>query len=227
MDNKIEIKVHKSHFVEVQQLENESDERACDIKISKRDFKRVTRSQHNFAVSLTRQDFKNESRDYTATPTTRSFKIVLTRLTRDELLKYTKEENTEKKYNLRERKQEINLVKPAAKRVCLDLVKRIKTPNLITVPQTDLVQGLVVLAKMKKYPAWPAIIMSLRKTCANVQYFGENSTGTVPYHSIGLFQNNHELIIHNLTNKTLRGYDKSVREAEVSLGIPLELSIVN
>lgn len=96
----------------------------------------------------------------------------------------------------------------------------------MTTAKTSLTEGTVVIAKMRSYAAWPAEIKSLRKTCVEVHFFGDDSTGTVPYENVGLFQDNVELIRSNL-QKSIAGYSKAVRCTEIFLNVPSHLSIMN
>ena len=125
-------------------------------------------------------------------------------------------------YNLRKRVAEDNIC-PPPKRSCKVVARRtIKVPKLEAVSKKAMVEGLVVIAKMKTYAAWPAVIQSFKKTCVNVRFFGDDSSGNVLYENIGLFENNHELIKQNLKKKIL-GYSKAVRSAEVVLNVPSKL----
>lgn len=128
--------------------------------------------------------------------------------------------------NLRKRELIVeDKVLPPPKRLIVAR-KNIITPKLSNALKSELVEGLVVLAKMRTYAAWPARIESFKKTCVNVHFFGDDTSGNVPYENIGLFGANHELIKHNLT-KTIKGYIKAVRCAEIALSVPSNLSILN
>lgn len=115
---------------------------------------------------------------------------------------------------------------PAKKARILTVAQRNPIPKLIPVSREYLLEGRVVLAKMKSFAAWPATIQSFRKTCVAVHFFGDNTSGTVPYNCVGLFEENHQLITFNL-RKQIRGYEKAVRSAEALLKIPSKYSIFN
>lgn len=87
-------------------------------------------------------------------------------------------------------------------------------------------EGSIVLAKMRSYAAWPAVMESFKKTVVSVRFFGDDTRGNVSYNDIGLFEENHILIRTNLQKKIV-GYFKSVSSAEGVLKIPTEASIFN
>lgn len=135
-------------------------------------------------------------------------------------------ESTER-YQFRSRKRAIeNAVCSQPKRIRAVVRANTKVPKLVIASKDILSEGVVVLAKMRTYAAWPARIKTFRKTCVNVEFFGEETNGNVPYSDIGLFQHNHQLIIFNLQKK-IKGYRKSVQCAEGTMEIPTHLSILN
>lgn len=130
--------------------------------------------------------------------------------------------------NLRKRKQRVeDDIRPPSKRFC-GVVARMenRVPKLLPAPKSSLAEGLVVIAKMRSYAAWPAKIKSFRKTCVDVHFFGDDSTGTVSYVNIGFFGDNEELIRQNL-KKNITGYLKAVRCAEIFMNVPSNISILN
>lgn len=131
-------------------------------------------------------------------------------------------------YNLREKKRTAeNSLCPPAKRPRTQIVARIEPiAKFKSASRDELVLDQVVLAKMKSYQPWPAILKTFRPSCVEVHFFGDETTGTVPYDGIGFFENNIQLIISNL-RKNIRGYEKAVRTAELLLGVNSELSILN
>lgn len=142
-----------------------------------------------------------------------------------------KQQQPQPEYNLRGNKRprclENLTTAPPAKKPCKVIARsNVPKPKLITARKDILIEGLIVLAKMNTYPAWPALIKTFRKTVVTVQFFGENSTGNVKYDQIGLFAENHALIRANL-KKTINGYSKAVSCAEGALQIPHALSILN
>lgn len=129
-------------------------------------------------------------------------------------------------YNLRKRIAEDKIAPPSKRSRAVVAARGAKVPKLLSAPKTVLREGLVVIAKMRTYAAWPALIKSFKKSCVNVHFFGDNTSGNVPLENIGLFENNHELIELNL-KKNIKGYAKAVRSAEGTLNIPSSLSILN
>lgn len=104
-------------------------------------------------------------------------------------------------YVLRKRKLALEKIVPPAKKARTEIVRRIPSPKLVVASSDELLEGLVVIAKMKSYAAWPARIKSFRKTCVTVQFFGDETSGNVPYNNIGLIEANHQLIKWNLKKK--------------------------
>lgn len=138
-------------------------------------------------------------------------------------------ENQLTAYNFRKRSRIQDTVYPPSKKsrgtvACPNTY--IRMSKLIPAPKNILVEGLVVIAKMTSYSAWPSRILSFRKSCVNVHFFGDDTTGTVKYENIGLFGDNSELIKQNV-KKNLKNYYKAVRCAEGALNVPRELSILN
>lgn len=130
--------------------------------------------------------------------------------------------------NLRKRiaKDEPALSPPPKRARNNGIVACMKMCKLMPASKEELVEGMVVIAKMRSYAAWPAMIQNFRKTCINVRFFGDDTTGNVPYDSIGLFHANTMIIKQNLTKK-IAGYYKAVSMAEGTLKVPSSLSILN
>lgn len=130
-------------------------------------------------------------------------------------------------YNVRNRKRvsEGSSCPPPAKRSRALVVRKEPTPKLIQASKDVLAEGTIVLAKMRSFAAWPARILSFGKTYVNVHFFGDDSTGHVPYDKIGLFEDNHQLLKCNLEKK-INGYTRAVAFVEQVLGIPKHLSIL-
>lgn len=94
--------------------------------------------------------------------------------------------------------------------------------------ETSLDVGQFVIAKMKSYSPWAAKIINFTKNRkkANVFFFGTHNSGSVDINEITLFQSSNE-VIRLLLLRNLEFFAKGVREAEIELGIPHELSITN
>lgn len=204
----------------------------CDLQISRDDFVQIGRNKYEFTITVTRLDFARNSKG----------KNILDKHRGDQSNEQTNEQTTTQmqttnhtndmnnRYNFRERKRaaEVTLNPPAKRARTLAIVplRMEKVPNLVPASKNILNEGLVVVAKLNKWPAWPAVIESLQKTNVKVRFFGEDSIGCIPYGNIGLFEENDQLIICNLRRK-LRGFEKAVRLAEISMKIPDKFSIVN
>lgn len=85
-----------------------------------------------------------------------------------------------------------------------------------------------VLAHMKSFVPWPAIIISFssNQKRINVHFYGTNQKGTVHAKDVAAFQDASEVIRLLLLRKaTLSGFEKAVREIEIINNIPIEESI--
>lgn len=154
-------------------------------------------------------------------------KTITLNLSRSDFLYCSQQNESSERYGFRARKRALeNAVCPQPKRNRAIVGTNTKVPKLVVASKNTLTEGVVVIAKMRTYAAWPARIMSFRKTCANVEFFGEGTTGNVRYIDIGLFQDNNLLIAFNLQKK-INGYHKSVQCAEGALKIPKHLSLLN
>lgn len=187
-----------------------SNVHTCNIKITRVDFKHTTTK----SITLTRSDF-SKRKHVVSTPSTKCADT--TKLDQT---------NTLNGYNMRKRKCTSENIAPPAKKSRNEIVRKISTSKMITAEKTDLIEGLVVIAKMRTYAAWPACILSLQKTCVTVHFFGDNTRGNVSYNNVGLMMVNDELLKCNLKKK-ITGYSKAVREMEISMGISFDLSILN
>lgn len=155
--------------------------KTCNVKISRSDFCGVSKKNENMTLTLSKSDFKNVTAQSAATK-------FITATQQDQKIAANRQ------YNFRERKRGAeNISEPRAKRARTIIMRKdAKVPKLVVPPKGFLVEGHVVLAKMRTYAPWPAVIKSFRKTCVNVRFFGEDSTGNVGYGDIGLFSENPE-----------------------------------
>lgn len=119
-------------------------------------------------------------------------------------------------------------IQPPSKQPRRDVIAKrgFHGPKFVAAPKSTLVEGLVVIAKMRTYAAWPASIKSFRKTCVEVHFFGDDTSGTVPYDCIGLVGDNSEIIKQNL-NKKITAYAKAVHCMEIVMNVPSSHSIFN
>lgn len=85
----------------------------------------------------------------------------------------------------------------------------------------------VVMAQMKGYSPWPSLVSDINKNGKRVKvfFFGTSNTGTVDSSEIVPMEQCSEIIRLLLLRKTI-DFAKGVREAELSLGIPVEKSAV-
>lgn len=85
--------------------------------------------------------------------------------------------------------------------------------------------GLIVMAQMRGYSAWPSRIISISKKRANVFFYGTSNTGGVDVANIVPMEYCAEVIRLLLIRKTA-DFAKGVREAEIQQGIPDEKSVL-
>lgn len=86
--------------------------------------------------------------------------------------------------------------------------------------------GLIIMAQMRGYSAWPSRIISINKKRAKVFFYGTSNTGGVDVANIVPMEHCAEVIRLLLIRRTA-AFAKGVREAEIYLGIPDEISVLN
>lgn len=80
--------------------------------------------------------------------------------------------------------------------------------------------GQIVMAKMRKYRPWPAVIReNHRKTVLWVQFLGKGSEGSVKKTDCANFEHSIECVTQFLKNP-VDDFPRTVREAEILLEIP-------
>lgn len=107
-----------------------------------------------------------------------------------------------------------------------DSWKRCKSHNKSK--QLNLKVGQYVMSKMKSYSPWPSRLTGFTKNRkkAYVYFYGTHNTGSVEVGDITLFEDSEEVIrMHLIRNLDL--FAKGVKEIEMEIGIPDELSITN
>lgn len=87
--------------------------------------------------------------------------------------------------------------------------------------------GQVLLCKMRGFAEWPCVVTSINGNSIHVLFYGDRTTHKTTIAHLFDFRHCIELILDNLKRLKSLLYQRSVREAEVSLGIPFELSILN
>lgn len=88
--------------------------------------------------------------------------------------------------------------------------------------------GQVVLFKMRGHCEWPASVLSIDQNMVKVEFFGDHTTQkSVLGENILKLENSSELILSNLRNRKKNDYAKAIKELELVMRIPAELSIFN
>lgn len=87
-----------------------------------------------------------------------------------------------------------------------------------------LAEKKLVLAKMRTYCPWPAMITSVNTKRIEVYFFGEGRTGTVNSNEIVPFERC-GLLIRKYLNTA--GYQRAVRELELAANVPISMSVTN
>lgn len=86
----------------------------------------------------------------------------------------------------------------------------------------------IVLFRMRGFCEWPSRILSIDKNVVEVQFFGDRTTQkSVLGENIFKFEESTELILFNLRNRKKKDYEKAIKEAEMMMRIPEEMSILN
>lgn len=94
-------------------------------------------------------------------------------------------------------------------------------------PMKEVVNGQIVLCKLRGYCEWPARILNIDGKKINVQFFGDNTTANTNINNIYDFRTSFEVILNNLRNFKRDLYAYSVMEAEKAVGISKSMSILN
>ncbi|XP_055308353.1 uncharacterized protein LOC129572412 [Sitodiplosis mosellana] len=90
----------------------------------------------------------------------------------------------------------------------------------------------IVMAKLKGYPAWPAVVIELMNSRVKVEFFGaepHEKVGFVSLNEITRFSESEEVIrlLLGRESRDTPKFRKSVEEAELVCGMPRFLSIVS
>lgn len=86
--------------------------------------------------------------------------------------------------------------------------------------------GQIILAKMRTYRPWPAVILNDDKTTVFwVRFLGKGTEGSVPKKECVSFEKTLECIQEYL-KAPVDDYARAVREAEIKLGIPFDASLL-
>lgn len=164
--------------------------------------------------------------------------VTLSRLTPDEIANHTKQSVLRKiaepdcapirQYLLRDKtskRKSTEMLRSAPKKAHTELVQQISKPKFVPAVKQDLKEGLIVLAWMRTYSAWPAKIIKLKKTTAHVYFYGDRTNGNVNLEKIGMIGENADLIRFNV-KKSILNYRKAVAEVETLKKVPSHLSML-
>lgn len=170
--------------------------------------------------------------------------VKLIRLKKTELMELLSERP--KTYNLRARPKNVAKLKQNAKQNSLtsqNVKKQVEIPNCLALVKPTSMQmtklwnakkrcgivpevGSIVLAKMRSYRPWPAIILNENgRSVFWVRFLGKGSHGSVKKTECVPFENALECVQQSLENP-VEDYSRAVREAEVILHIPSEKSLL-
>lgn len=123
----------------------------------------------------------------------------------------------------------------AVKNTQNNLTKKTKTKSLAVLrPQAKLEKcesialNDIVLFKMRGSCVWPAQVIAIMGNTAEVRFYGDNTTQKSNMKTnFYKFDCAQDVILHHLRSKKTPMYSKSIREAEIAFGIPLEKSVFN
>lgn len=85
----------------------------------------------------------------------------------------------------------------------------------------------IVLCKMRGYCLWPAMVTGLKNGLVSIQFFGDHTTHTAAIKNFFKFEDSSDFILALLKGRKNPLLAKSIREAELALGIPRENSLLN
>lgn len=80
---------------------------------------------------------------------------------------------------------------------------------------------------MRGFAEWPCIVTGMVGNLFEIKFFGDQTTHKTTINSFLDFAGAIEIVKSNLHRLKSSLYKKAVREAEIALGIPHELSILN
>lgn len=87
--------------------------------------------------------------------------------------------------------------------------------------------GQVLLCKMRGWTEWPAKVIDVNGNEIEVRFFGDSKTLKTNIRHLFGFEENYLKIMSDLQRLKDLLYQRAVREAEIELNIPFELSILN
>lgn len=159
-------------------------------------------------------------------PKTKSLRISLQRLSKEEIIRLTSEveKPLKKEYNLRQRNPvECDKIKVKKSNTCIakkDQLVSINTLfNRCKKDSTKQIQiNQIVLAKMATYSPWPAKVIEIINNKAKVFFFGTNQHGQVKLNDCVAVEKCGLLISRLVTSKQAN-YNKAVKEMEICVGL--------
>lgn len=131
---------------------------------------------------------------------------------------------------LRERKMHVNQELKSKTRKMADkpLTVVVQRPKCMPSPCKSVELNEILLFKLSGFCEWPCFVTRIESGMIHIEFFGDH---TIQKSKIGTkffkFQESYELILFNLRKRKTQLYQKSVREAEIALGIDEHISILN
>lgn len=81
--------------------------------------------------------------------------------------------------------------------------------------------------KLAGYCEWPARVKKIVGDTIHIEFFGDHTTQIAKIGKCFKFEDMTDTILFNLRTRKTVLYSKSIREAEIELGIPQEMSLLN
>lgn len=103
----------------------------------------------------------------------------------------------------------------------------VKVKKAKTVPVKTAHQGEILLVKMRGFCEWPGRVEQVNGNVFHIKFFGDGTICTTTSKNMFSFKDNHDIVLCNLRGRKKLTYAKAVKEAELSLGIPADMSIFN
>lgn len=97
----------------------------------------------------------------------------------------------------------------------------------IPIPMKSVIVGQILLCKMRGWSEWPCVVTDIKENLIQVTFFGDKTTHHTNIAHLFDFKESREIIRCNLQRLKSPLYKKSIREAELALGISPELSVLS
>lgn len=123
------------------------------------------------------------------------------------------------------KRQRLEPAQPTEKKVAKKstALVRVKQPHALGCEKVAV--GDVILCKMRGYCPWPAFVTKINGNSVFVEFFGDHTTQKTTLANLYKFQGSGDLVLANLKRLKSPLFSKAVREAEVVLNIPENVSI--